>query len=322
MRAFNLTFQMAIALCCLAVANLGVHWLSQTTLPRKVLARGQNSPPATDLFLGNSLIVAGIDEDALCAEAPERIPLELALGGTGPVEHLLIYREQHRHGHASVFYGFFDTQLTNAAYLKGVEHRGNRTVAYYTDPETASQYYYPDSPWDRSLFLLGSTISLFVERHAVWGKVEALRRRLDRFGLPARATNEFGRADDFTSLETPVEDHIEHCRRFVRGEQGLDPALLGLIDTAKRRGAKFTIIEMPMPERHRKRYYESPEWLAYRQKLTDTLHTLDVSYLNASDWVPEDGFHDILHLNAVGAERFSKRLRYSSPALDGARSRP
>lgn len=304
----SLLVQLTIALCCVLIANFGVHALARTTLPRTVLARAQKSPPATELFLGNSLIVAGLDENALRAEIPGHVPLQLGLGATSPVEHLLIYREQARHGQASVFYGFFDTQLTDPRYREEQEHSGNRAVAYYTDPVVAARFYYPDSALDRLFFEVGGAFSLFVERYAVWGKIESFRRQLADVGMPPIRKNEFGRTGDFTALEYGVDEHRERCRRFIHNEQGLDPTIIELIRIAKQRGARLTVIEMPLPARHRRIYYQLPEWEAYRAKLIETLNGLGVEYLNASEWIADEGFTDILHLNSTGAKQFSSRL--------------
>src|SRR5438874_1911993 len=111
-KGHHLLVQVGVSVAGLILLNVLVQGLSATTLPRQVLRHCEESELATDLFLGNSTMAAGLDEAAFLAAAPGRRGLNAALGGTPPVEHYLIYSRQDRHAAAGVYYGFYDTQLT------------------------------------------------------------------------------------------------------------------------------------------------------------------------------------------------------------------
>ena len=66
--------------------------------------------------------------------------------------------------------------------------------------------------------------------------------------------------------------------------------------------------KMPMPDRHRRRYYSNPEWRAYQAHVIELVREAGAVYVPASDWIGETGFDDHLHLNATGASSFSNRL--------------
>src|ERR1700727_3106325 len=68
------------------------------------------------------------------------------------------------------------------------------------------------------------------------------------------------------------------------------------------------LIEMPVTEQHRRRFYTSRERIAYRTYLIEIVEGSGGVYLAASDWFGGGGFADDLHMNVVGARVFSIRL--------------
>jgi hypothetical protein len=302
----QLAAQVALALAVLAAANAAVAWLARNSVPRQVLRRGASSPPATDLFLGNSTMAAGLDESAFAAILPGR-PLNLGMSGS-PVEHLLIYRQQGRHRGARVYYGAFDTQLTDPPSGGWGDLIGNRAMAYYVEPEVSIRYYAPREPVRALLHRLAGRFPALAERAALWVKVENLRRALGELGMPKKAVNRFGRAEDFALLEGDLSGFRARCAEAVARDAPLSGPVRELFALARDAGGGLYVVEMPMPSRHRRRYYATPEWPAYRAHVEALVARAGGVVVPASDWVGDDGFIDALHLNAEGARAFSRRL--------------
>jgi hypothetical protein len=114
--------------------------------------------------------------------------------------------------------------------------------------------------------------------------------------------------EDFSLLEANHEEFVRRCDRATSGRVPLTPAVAAIFHQAREQGNSVYVIEMPMTERHRQRYYSSPEWIAYRAQLMELLREAGGSYVAAADWVEESGFADHFHLNPTGANKFSKRL--------------
>lgn len=303
----RLVIQILPAIAVLVAANAGVWVLARNSIPRQVLRHGEQSQPATDLFLGNSIMAAGLDEAAFDLAKPGR-PLNLAIGDTDTVQHYLIYRQQDKHRTAAVYYGFFDTQLTETLDGGWDALVGNRAMAYYVDPEVAISLYYADSPVKAFTHRLIAKVPMLVERRTLWGNVEKSRRALGEIGMPKKVTNQFGRAEDFSLLEAKPQEFAQQCKRMVVDRVPLARSVAAIFHLAKERGKQVYIVEMPMPKSHRKLFYNKPEWKSYRAYLVKLVREAGGVYVLASDWIGEDGFADHLHLNKVGAKLFSSRL--------------
>ena len=81
-----------------------------------------------------------------------------------------------------------------------------------------------------------------------------------------------------------------------------------MIAQARAAGMRFVIVLMPMRASHRSRFYATPAWSAYTDDLRVQMRAAGVDFLDASDWIGDDGFGDALHLGANGAAEFSRRL--------------
>src|SRR5690349_23700605 len=81
---------------CLVVANAFVAFLTRHSLPRRFLSGIANTPGAPIVALGNSLLVVGFDvpefNSLMDFSGPGRQAINLAMGSTNPVEHLLFLR--------------------------------------------------------------------------------------------------------------------------------------------------------------------------------------------------------------------------------------
>ncbi len=303
----QLAVQVLLGAAVLLVANICVRFLARNSVPRQLLLRGERAEPATDLFLGNSTMAAGLDETAFASVKPGR-PLNIALGASSPVEHYAIYRQQDKHRTAAVYYGFLDTQLTDLPKGGWDTLVGNRAMAYYVDPDAAIRFYAADSPGRAFSLRLVGKVPILVERTSLWAKVEMVRRFLGEIGMPKKETNRFGRAEDFSLLEADSDEFVHRCRRAAADRIPLSAPLTAIFAQAKEWGTAVHVVEMPMPEGHRRRFYNSPEWKAYRAHLIELVQAAGGVYVPASDWVGEAGFADNLHLNAAGANEFSVRL--------------
>jgi hypothetical protein len=308
MTARALLLQFLCAGVTLVAANVAVQCLAQNSVPRQMLRAAQQTTGVTDLFLGNSTMAAGLDERAFAAERPAARPLNLGLGTSSPVEHYLLYRQWRADAAARVYYGFLDTQLTDPPAGSWDTLAGNRALAYYAEPEVARQLYAPHSLWQRLAFRVCGYLPVVVERYAIWANVERLRRRLGALGLPARAENRFGRAEDFALLELEYAEFVARCERAVAERAPLNAALVALFAQARLAGHSLYVIEMPMPARHCARYYRHSVWQAYQAHLRDLVHAAGGVYVEASEWIADEGFVDPLHLNAQGATQFSAQL--------------
>ena len=300
--------QFALAGVVLVGANVFIHRSAANSVPRRLLRTADRAEPATDLFLGNSVMEAGIDTDAFAAAKPGSKSLNLGLGSTSPVEHYLLFRRQEKHRGSVVYYGFFDTELTDPPSRGWDTLEGNRSMAYYVDPEVALQYYAPDSVVKAFVFRLCSHVPMAAERYTIWARVERLRRFFGEFGLPGKDTNRFGRAEDFALLESAPEDFAARCERARAAGLPLSGPITAILELAKERGSPVVAVEMPMPSGHRDRNYSRPEWAAYQSYVRNLVREAGGTYLDASDWVGDDGFADHLHLNSSGSRVFSGRL--------------
>jgi hypothetical protein len=303
----RLIIQVLPAIVVLLAANVGIWVLARNSTPRQLLRHGQQSAPATDLFLGNSTMEAGLDDAAFGLTKPGR-PLNMALGATQPVEHFLIYRQMYKHKTAAVYYGFFDTQLTDLPDGGWETLTANRAMSYYVDPKVASNFYFIDAPVKVFTHHLIARIPMLVERLTIWGRVEKLRRFLGEIGMPKKDTNRFGRAEDFSLLEDNQKEFVQRCNRMVVNRVPLNRPVAEIFHLAKERGSQaIYVVEMPMSERHRKLYNNSA-WNSYRAYLVKLVSEAGGIYVPAANWIGKDGFLDNLHLNEVGAKSFSRRL--------------
>jgi hypothetical protein len=309
MKLVHLVAQVVCWALCVVVINIAVQKFSINSVPRQVARRIDQSPPVTDVFVGNSLMAAAFEVEPFELAHPGRHPLGIGLGFSSPVEHDILLRRALRLGPKRVYYGVFDTQLFEPMRGGWEDLVGNRAMAYYMDLETAIRFYAVDDPLRAGLMRVVARIPVIVERNAIWGRVEKLRRRLGEIGLPPQLTNRFGRAEDFRALEFSDESEFRQtCRAAVDLRKELLPPVADMLRACHERGISVIIVEMPMTSSHRRRFYDHPEWARFRQHVEEQVRRDGGVYLVASDWIGDDGFADHLHLNAKGASEFSRRI--------------
>jgi hypothetical protein len=309
-------YRLLSMLCVLAIAlvalNATVAVLTRNSLPRRVMAHARRAKDASVIAIGNSLIAAGFDESAFDAGLgveKERGSVNVGLGASSPVEQLLLFRYARSHGMQPriLVYGFYDQQLTDPLKFATRDFIGNRDMLYYVEPEYGLRFY--QLSWrDRAEFELMRHFPMMADRSAIWAKVELLRRELGQTGMPVEQVNRFGRAGDFTLLES--SDTAEFVRKCEAGTQeDLIGAIRELIGQATGAGIKVVFVEMPMHPSHLQFFYDTPAWEQYCTHLRALLEAQQVTLIDASRWMPgEQMFADRLHLTEAAAAQFSERL--------------
>src|SRR5215469_8922859 len=312
----RLFIPLAMVLVILVAYNVLIYFAAKKTQRQHLLSAIDHLPPSTEcLFLGNSLIEAGGDtaafQSAWAQADASPLTVNLGLGATTPVEHYLILKQAlSQPVHIKyVIYGFFDDQLNASTSGNWEDLIGNRAFSYYF-PREAAAFYEPHSRLETCQMELIEHVPMLAERSSLWDKVELFRRQLDQIGMPKQKVNRFGRVADFGALEaSDVPSFTRRCEAIVRARKTFSPPVQAMIDLAHQHGAKFYLVEMPMSPRHLQTFYSIPVWAetrAYLQSLAEQEH---VTYIAASDWVPNGtNFEDTVHLNEEGARSFSTRL--------------
>jgi hypothetical protein len=308
----QLVLTSAILVAGLLALNLAVGFLTRNSVPRRVMRHARESQAASVIALGNSLIAAGFDESAFDGAAGLSAPrgaANLGLGASAPVEQLLLLRYALSHGlHPRlVVYGFYDFQLTAPDRFAIRDLIGNRAMLYYIEPFYARRFY-SLSLHDDLQFRAMHSFPMFADRGAIWAKVEILRRAIAQQGMPAQRSNRFGRAADFSLLES---DNGSDFHRTCEASMNLPlaPPVSELLRQARDAGLTIAVVEMPMRRAHRNLFYDTTWWAQYVGHIRTLLEPYGVVYVDASHWIDDDSlFADPLHLSEQGAAQFSQRL--------------
>jgi len=312
----RLFIPLAMALVILTAYNVLIYFAAKKTQRQHLLNAIDRLPPSTGcLFLGNSLMEAGGDtaafQSAWASGGASPLTVNLGLGATTPVEHYLILKQAlSQPVHIKyVIYGFFDDQLNASTSGNWEDLIGNRAFSYYF-PREAAAFYEPHSRLETCQMELIEHVPMLAERSSLWDKVELFRRQLDQIGMPKQKVNRFGRVADFNVLEaSDVPSFTRRCEVILRGRETFSPPIQAMIDLTHQHGAKFYLVEMPMSPRHLQTFYSIPVWAETRAYLQSLAKQERVTYIAASDWVPNSAnFEDTVHLNEEGARSFSTRL--------------
>jgi hypothetical protein len=319
----HLALTAAIFLGALIAMNVALTFLTRNSMPRRVMRHARNSQSASVLVLGNSLVAAGFDEpsfDAAASLSPNHGAANIGLGASAPVEQLLLLRYALANGmHPRlVVYGFFDFQLTEPDRFSASDLMGNHEMLSYVEPFYARRFY-SLSLHDAIQFRAMRSVAMWVERGAVWERVEILRRDAAEQGMPAERSNRFGRASDFSVLEADSSAIFQHhCE--VALDLPLAPAVGELFRQAHDAGIDIAVVEMPMRTYHRQRFYDTAWWPLYVAHLRTLLSRYGAAYIDASNWIEDDSlFADPIHLSPRGAVEFSRKLGSAMSRRDSTR---
>jgi hypothetical protein len=307
-------FFLALAglLLVLFALNKAVARSARDTVPRHLMARVRESPGASVLALGNSLVGVGFEESAFdegMGPGHRHQTINLGLGNSTPVEHLMLLRYALDNGEHPrlLIYGFFDFQLTHPAEFVTSDFVGNRAMLYYLEPEYARQFYHV-SLHDRIEFEIMRHFPLFVDRTVIWERVELFRRRLGQQGMPGEKTSAMGRANDFSLLEYPsTPAFIEECGRASRRD--LIPSVREIIRQGRQAGMKVVFVEMPLPPAHVESFYDTSAWEEYRSHVQGLLTAAGAQFIDASHMMSDESmFADPLHMTYEASKDFSRRM--------------
>jgi hypothetical protein len=308
----QLVLSVSVLVAALVAMNLLIAVLTRNSVPRRVMRHARQSPSASVIALGNSLVASGFDEAAFNSGAGLSAPrgsANVGLGASSPVEQLLLFRYALSHGvhPLLVVYGFYDFQLTTPVRFTTSDLIGNHAMLYYVEPLYARRFY-SLSLHDSFQFRAMHAIPMLAERGAVWAKVESLRRGIAQQGMPSERAGRFGRAADFSLLESANEkDFRLQCEASMN--LPLNPSVSELLRQAHGLGLTIAVVEMPMRGQHRRLFYDTPWWTQYITHVRSLLEPFNVVYVDANDWIQDDTlFDDPLHLSARGAAQFSQRL--------------
>ncbi len=313
MRYYSLFLQIFIAGVILGVANLGVEKLAKTSTANQLRDHCEAVKNPTDIFLGNSLAAAGIDEEVFNLQNPKRCALNAGCGSTGPLEHYLIFEKTTASKGGTIYYCFFDTQLTDERKADWDTLTGNSALAYYFNLQKTLELSAPHDPVKMLRLTLVSYFPIFYERLAIWAKIEKLRRKLTAIGVPVQEENRFGRITDFELLEPEnLETFAVLLGNQVKEKVGLNIAVSHLVKRLRELECRLVFVLMPMPKLHRTRFNESKNWQSYLEHIKEIARANGAGFVSAIDWVEDSGFADHLHLNSVGAKRFSQKIYLES----------
>ena len=316
MKPKRLWLAMAVLVTALILYNGAVQLMARKSQQGHLLRELSVASPTTEcVFLGNSLMEAGLDTKAFGSGWPDPnkalSAINLALGGTSPAEHSLILERalQRVERPRYVIYGFFDDQLTSPVQGSWSDLVGNRALSYHF-PKQAAHYYSPGSKLGPVELAFIGHVPMLAQRSMLWSRVELLRRTLGEIGLPKQKTNRYGRVQDFAALEPKdAASFQERCQRTVRDGTDFSPPVRDIIRNAQQHGATVILLEMPLPSRHRQVFYSSAAWQEMKSRLKSRAAEYHAVYLSASDWIVDDkNFEDATHLDENGAQIFSRKL--------------
>src|ERR1700758_3959427 len=97
----QLVLSVSVLVAGLVAMNLVIAFLTRNSVPRRVMQHARQSPSASVIALGNSLVASGFDEAAFNSGAGLSSPqgsANLGLGASSPVEQLLLFRYALSHG--------------------------------------------------------------------------------------------------------------------------------------------------------------------------------------------------------------------------------
>jgi len=285
--------------------NFGIAIIERNNPARILSARLQKASNNDYLFLGNSLIAAGIDTDV--CKKQQVTCMNAGIGSTQSSEHAAIAQEAIASGvRGKLIYGFMDLTLSESPELGW---KGNRAVAFQLKNVDIPESYGLKglSTYD---FILRRNIPLLTYQDSLWAKVERVRRVLSDKSLKRKSvTNTFGRTDDFSALEDGSSERFAArvCKAMTKTSL-LCPEVMRLLNAAAKDGREVVFVVMPMPAKHRNAYYRTPDWQSYLDRLATELDALGARLVNMDEMAVPSDFSDAVHLSPTGATAFTEFL--------------
>ena len=315
LRPRNFLLACLVCIGVVIVFNVAAGFAARKLPPQQLIERIDRSAGGVKtVFLGDSQMEAGADPAAFteaCAEAGQDQPaISIGLGATKGSEHCVLL--EHLLGKApaaeSVFYGFYDNLLTEPVPAAWHELGGNRAVSFLF-AERSAQLLFPDDRQKQWALRIAAHVPMIAERLAIWARVERTRRRLAAIGLPPAEASRFGRAADFAAAEpSDIPAFEANLLSAAVDQRPFNSSFAQIVQRSRERGLKFHLVMMPVPLRHRERFYSSEAWARYQAYVSGAITAAGGQFIDASDWVADQHFADPLHVDAEGARIFSARL--------------
>ena len=277
----------------LMILNVGITIIERNNPTRILAARLQKASNNDYLFLGNSLIVAGIDTD-VCSK--QRLTcMNAGIGSTQSSEHAAIAQEAVASGvRGKLIYGFMDLTLSESP---EPGWKGNRSIAFHLKNVNIPESYGLNGV-SRYDFILRQNVPLLTYQDSLWAKVER-----------QSATNTLGRASDYSALvDGSSERFAARVRKAMAKTWLLCPEIMRLLNAATKDGREVVFVVMPMPAKHRNAYYRTPDWQAYLDRLATELDSLGARLVNMDEMAVDSDFTDAVHLSPAGATAFTEFL--------------
>jgi hypothetical protein len=323
--------QLILFVSCFAVINVMVSLVTHNTISRKLLRgykQAQDNGGIDVLFVGHSLIAAGINDKAFLEASNGKRSYNLGVGWSGLIEHIVLLKhatkdaEKRGRKYDIVVYGL-SNMIGNRPPHEG-SHGANSAFLYYLDPSLAAKYV-AHTPLEQAEFWTTAALPYLQEKTWVWAQVEKLRRVIAGMGIPRQASNKFGAVDDFEKMESPGRDALVAEIKEVLQRPESDffhPIMKEIIAEGKQHARRVVLVTMPKTQRHRDHFYTTPEWADFQHELTRVVEKSGAEHIDARDWIPDTdekgnaNFDDSVHLSANGAKLFSAmiaRRLYETP---------
>ena len=277
----------------LVILNVGITIIERNNPARILAARLQKASNNDYLFLGNSLIVAGIDTD-VCSK--QRLTcMNAGIGSTQSSEHAAIAQEAIASSvRGKLIYGFMDLTLSESP---EPGWKGNRSIAFHLKNVNIPESYGLTGV-SRYDFILRQNVPLLTYQDSLWAKVER-----------QSATNTLGRASDFSVLEDGSSERFDaRVRKAMAKTSLLCPEVMRLLNAAAKDGREVVFVVMPMPAKHRNAYYRTSDWQTYLDRLATELDALGARLVNMDEMAVDSDFTDAVHLSPAGATAFTEFL--------------
>jgi hypothetical protein len=277
----------------LMILNVGITIIERNNPTRILAARLQKASNNDYLFLGNSLIAAGIDTHV--CKKQQITCLNAGIGSTQSSEHAAIAQEAIASSvRGKLIYGFMDLTLSESP---EPGWKGNRSIAFHLKNVNIPESYGLTGV-SRYDFILRQNVPLLTYKDSLWAKVER-----------QSATNTLGRASDYSTLvDGSSERFAARVRKAMAKTWLLCPEVMRLLNAATKDGREVVFVVMPMPAKHRNAYYRTPDWQAYLDRLATELDSLGARLVNMDEMAVDSDFTDAVHLSPAGATAFTEFL--------------
>ena len=306
----------ALGLFLLAINLAFIPWRERLPDRKKIIEIQDASSPNT-VLIGSSIVGHHFNQDLVnkglgAQHSPVKL-VDTALGGCEAQEQSLLMQYA-LHEHPTVdtaIVGMRDFQLTEDRHEHPKDLTGNRTVAVdlpLSLGDVADAYQF--SPIDRMEFELLRLIPMFAYRQNVWKNVELLRRSMEQIGMPHKAENGWGRAEDFAALaDIPIGTFDKLAQQFAEEPTHFNHSYEDIFHESAQRHMKVIVVLMPLPQEHRARYYARSSWVDYVAKLRKLCVSRGYTVIDASDWLNDSTFFaDSIHMSQAGNDAFSYRF--------------